>query len=389
MRLILYTGKGGVGKSSVAAATAVHAAASGRRTLLVSSDTAHNLSDIFACPVGGQVVRELAAGLAALEIDALQEIRDNWSPARDYFAQVLAGLGLEDPVAEEISLLPGMDELFLLTRILRELESDRYDLVIVDCSPTASTIRLLTLSDTAYTKLHKIGEMKRRFMRLARPLATRIRGVRHFVPPDDLFDVFDVVFREVSRLGEILKDPDVSSVRLVLNPDRVAIAETRRAFTYLGLFGFPVDGVFVNKVLPAELAEGYLGRWYGLQRRLIESIDQSFLDIRRFYVPLLGRQPIGLEALAALGREIFGTEGPDAVLSPSRPVSLERVDQTYRLRFSLPQVTRSEMDIGRKDNELVLNAGGYSRVFSLPDTLADREVSEARFADGTLIVTFA
>ena len=387
MRLILYTGKGGVGKSSIAAATAVRTAELGRRTLLVSSDLAHNLSDIFDTRIGGEPV-SIAENLTVLEVDVLREIREQWAPAQDYFAGFLAYLGMEDAVAEEVALLPGMDELFLLTRILRELDSEQYDLIIVDCSPTAGTLRVLTMTDTACTKLNKLLDVERKIMKLVRPIAGRIKGVREMIPSDEVYGLFDESITEVGRLGEILKDPDVASVRLVLNPDRIAIAETQRAFTYLGLFGFPVDGIFVNKVLPKELADGYLHNWFTIQGRLLESIDQSFLDVRKFRAPLLDKEPIGLQPLSEMARGIFGPQRPEEVFSATKSVSIDREDGKYRLSFCLPNVGKQQLDVGRKETELILTAGNYSRVFSLPDTLVGREIAGASFVDGRLTITF-
>jgi arsenite-transporting ATPase len=206
---------------------------------------------------------------------------------------------------------------------------------------------------------------------------------------DEVFGVFDHLLDNVGRLGEILKKPEVSSVRLVLNADRVAIAETRRAFTYFGLFGFPVDGVFVNKVLPSELADGYMNRWFTLQRQLLDSIDQSFLDVKRFRVPLLGKEPIGLDPLSEMARGIFGRQHPDDVLSATKPVSMDRVDGRHRLVFNLADVDKKDLDVGRKDGELIVSAENYTRVFSLPDTLIDREIAEAEFADGVLTISFS
>lgn len=388
MRLILYTGKGGVGKSSIAAASAVRAAESGCRTLLVSSDLAHNLADIFGRPVGGEPTLA-APDLTLLEIDVLREIRENWTPIHNYFADFLVYLGMEGAVAEEVALFPGTDDFFLLTRILREFESRRYDLIIVDCSPTAGILRLLTLSDSACTRLNKLMDVERKVMKLVRPFARKIKAVKEMIPEDEFYGVLDELVRKVGRLGEILKQPEVSSIRLVLNPDRIAIAETRRAFTYFGLFGFPVDGIFVNKVLPVELEQGYLRDWFALQQQLLVSIDQSFLDIAQFRVPLLDHEPIGLEPLSELAKGIFKDRRPEEVLSSSKPVTITLQDGKPRLTFRLPQVAKQEIDVGRKEADLIVKAGGYTRVFALPDSLMDREVVEARFAEGQLTITFS
>ena len=387
MRLILYTGKGGVGKSSIAAATAVRVAELGRRTLLVSSDLAHNLSDILDTRVGGQPTI-LAENLTALEVDALQEIRSNWSAAHEYFTGLLAYLGVENAVAEEVALYPGIDDLFLLSRILVEVESGRYDVVIMDCSPTAGTLRHLTLSDSACTKLNKLVDLERKVLRLIRPFARQFKGARKIVPEDEVYQVFEDLIGKVGRLGEILKDPKVTTVRLVLNPDRVAIAETRRAFTYFGLFGFPIDAILVNKTLPVSLAEGYLHNWYSLQVKLLESIDQSFLDVTKLGVPLLDKEPIGLEPLSEMARRIFGDRNPEDILSSPKSVSLVLEDGKYHLSFWLPNVEQSDLDLGVKDAELILTAGSHVRVYSLPDTLVGREIAGAAFAEGCLTVNF-
>lgn len=387
MRLILYTGKGGVGKSSIAAASAVRSAELGSRTLLVSSDLAHNLSDIFDTPIGGEPT-SISENLTALEVDALKEIREKWSLAHEYLVGVLEYLGVENAVAEEVALYPGIDDLFVLTRILLEVKSGRYDTIIVDCSPTAGTLRYLTLSDSAANKLNKLMDIERKVIRLIRPITNRISGVRDLIPENEVYLVFEDIVGKVGELGEILKDPGISTVRLVLNPDRVSIAETRRAFTYFGLFGFPVDGIFVNKTLPVTLAEGYLHNWYTLQQDLLESIEQSFLDITKLRVPLLDKEPLGLEPLSELAQEIFIDRRPDDVLSPAKTVSLDREDGKYTLSFWLPNVERGDLDVGMKDSELILTARGYVRVFSLPDVLLDSRIESAEYADGSLTISF-
>jgi arsenite-transporting ATPase len=387
MRLILYTGKGGVGKSSLAAATASLAAARGRSTLLVSSDAAHNLGDIFDTPVGGETTR-VAERLTLLEVDPLREIRENWQPVQDYLVGLLESVGMENPIAEEFALLPGITELFLLTRVLREVESGQYEVVIVDCSPTAGTLRHLTLTDTASTKLERFIHFERQVLKLIRPMLRRVRALRGIIPEDALYDTASSVIRKVGRLGEILKDTSTSSVRLVLNPDRIAIAETRRAFTYFGLFGFSVDGVFVNKVLPEDLAEGYLHDWYALQQELLDSIAQSFLHVTQFRVPLLEVEPIGRQALLQMGARLFCEHAPDDRLSPDEPFTIQRDEHRYRLAFYLPHVAQEDLDLGRKDSELILRARDYTRVITLPGGLADRRIAGARFEDERLTVTF-
>ena len=255
-RVILFTGKGGVGKTSIAAATAARAARSGRRTLLVSSDLAHNLADVFDVKLD-QGEAMIGEHLHLLEVDVLAEIREHWAGMQSYLTDFLAYLGVDSVVAEEVALFPGVDEVFLLTRILREIEGGEYDLVVMDCAPTAGTLRLLTFTDSASSKLNKLMEVERMILKLVRPIGRRFKNFKAIIPDDEVYETLGEVIADIGRLGEILKDPEHASVRLVLNPDPIAVAETRRSFTYFALFGFPVDAVCVNKLLPAELEDGW------------------------------------------------------------------------------------------------------------------------------------
>ncbi|HUU89575.1 MAG TPA: ArsA family ATPase [Phycisphaerae bacterium] len=388
MRIILFTGKGGVGKSTIAAATAVRTAMLGRRTLLVSSDMAHNLSDITAVPIGhaGALVAE---NLHALEVDILAEIRENWAPIQQYMADIVAFVGLDGAVAEEVAMIPGMDAVFVLTRILREIESNRFDTIIVDCAPTAGALRLLTFTDCAAGTLNFMVEAERKVMKLVRPAVRRFKRLSVWMPEDATYRAFEDVVADIGRLGGLLKDPEMTSVRLVLNPDRIAVAESRRAYTYFGLFGFPVDGIFVNRVFPDELEAGYLDPWRALQEEQMAVISRSFLDTAVFPIRYLAEEPIGVAQLDGLGAEIYGDAVPDDVLSATHTVRLSKEDGKLRLMFSLPNLDRSSLDIQRKGRELLIAAGGHSRVFALPDTLAEREVEGATYTDGDLVVSFA
>lgn len=246
MRILLYTGKGGVGKTSIAAATALRTAQLDRRVLLVSSDVAHNLSDIFARPVGAEPVA-LVENLWGLEVDTLAEIRQNWKPAGDFLTQMLDYLGMGDALAEELALLPGIDELFLLTRILREIDTGRYDVVVVDCSPTGGTLRQLTLTDSASTKLSRLLNAERTLLKLVRPVTRRMKGIGKLVPEDEFYGALDELILKVGRLG----DPQISSVRLVLNPDRLAIADPIERLAISGYLGLLLMGSSSTRYCPA------------------------------------------------------------------------------------------------------------------------------------------
>ena len=386
-RVILYTGKGGVGKTSIAAASASLSASRGWRTLLVSSDTAHNLSDVFDRSMGKGTV-ELTENLHLLEVEILEEIRENWDSVQQYFTQFLSYLGVQAVIAEEVALFPGTEELFLLTRILREIEEGKYDVVMVDAAPTASTVRLLTFSDSSSRKLNRIVSWERKILKLIRPLAKRTDVGRKVLPEDELYETIGSIISKIGILGDLLKNPKRSSLRLVLNPDPIAVAETRRTFTYLSLFGFPVDGVFVNKLLPAELAEGYFENLYREQQKEMAVIEQSFLDIRVFSIPYLDQAPLGLTDLTQLGETIYHQEEPGTVFANSNSVDFEKEEDGILLKIDLPNISKDQIDIGRKGNELIIQAETSTRLLQLPDSLNRREVESAKFDGGLLKVRF-
>ncbi|MFC1588518.1 ArsA family ATPase [Planctomycetota bacterium] len=388
MRVILYTGKGGVGKSTIAAATAVQTAAQGRKTLLVSSDLAHNLSDIFDVKAGAGCL-EVVDNLSILEVDVVNEIRDNWDSFQKYLEGFLVYLGIDSVVAEETALIPGMDIVFLLLRILHEIESGKHDTIVVDCAPTGGTLRMLTLTDSAGSKLDKLVDWERKILKLIRPFAKRFKKIKALIPEDDFYQFFSDIIRDLGRLGDLLRDRETSSVRLVLNPDRIALAETRRAYTYFALFGYSVDAILVNKVFPEELSIGYLDPWCARQQQQMEVISKSFMDTKLLPVRYLDTEPTGVDQLRKLGSEIYGDTAPDDLLSQTDTVRFGKKDDFVTLTFTLPNLDKTELDIGQKGNELLINTGNYNRVFTLPDTLHQADIKSACFEDDDLVITFS
>jgi len=388
MRIILFTGKGGVGKSTNACATAALTSTRGQKTLLISSDLAHNLFDIFDV-AGGNGKGEISKNLTILEVNILEEIKENWDSIQRYMTDFLTYLEMDRMVAEEVSLIPGMDALFLLTRILREIESGEYDVIIIDCAPTAGTLRLLTLTDSSSNKMNRIIEIERSILKLIRPIGKRIKGIKDILPEDDLYVTFGEIINDIGRLGVILRNPEMSSIRLVLNPDKIAISESKRTYTYFSLFGFPVDGIFVNKLFPAELETGYFQKWCRLQQDQMELLKKSFLETRIFSIKHYNNEPIGLERLEEMGRDIYGELNPAQVLSQVNTVAFKKQKGKVLLSIILPNLDKSSLDIGRKENDLLINAGSYSRVFSLPDTLANVEIDAASYENNVLRIYFS
>jgi arsenite/tail-anchored protein-transporting ATPase len=388
MRIILFTGKGGVGKSTNACATAALTAATGRKTLLVSSDLAHNLSDIFDVKDGSSKKR-ISGNLDILEVDIMEEIRKNWDSVQRYFIDLFSYFGMDSVVAEEVALIPGIDALFLLTGILREIESKTYDVVIIDCAPTAGTLRLLTLADTSINKVNRLIKIERNIFKLVRPIGKRMKSVKYFLPEDELYITFGKMIDDIGRLGIILRNHEVCSIRLVLNPDKIAIAESKRSYTYFSLFGFPVDAVLVNKLFPVELEDGYFHKWRHLQQEQMKLLHRSFLDTRIIPIRHYENEPIGLERLEEMGKDIYGELDPAAVLSIVNFVTFKKQNGRVVLSIVLPGLDKTSIDVGRKYNDLLISAEGYSRVFSLPDTLANVDIDKAEYDENRLNIRFA
>jgi len=387
MRTILFIGKGGVGKSTNACATASLTAANGEKTLLVSSDLAHNLFDILDIH-GDEEQVKVSENLTILEVNILAEIKENWASVQQYLVDFLSYLNIDRMIAEEVSLIPGMDALFLLTRILREIESDQYDVVIIDCAPTAGTLRLLTMTDSSSSKMNRILKIERNIIKLIRPFGKHIKGVKEILPDDQLYITFEQVIKDIGRLGVILRDPEKSSIRLVLNPDKIAIAESKRSYTYFSLFGFPVDAILVNKLFPSELATGYFQNWCQLQNEQMKVLNKSFMNTRILPIKHYDSEPIGLAKLEAMGRDIYGKLKPSKVLSEVNTVTFKKQDGQVVLSIILPNIDKFILDIGQKDNDLLINAGTYSRILRLPDTLAKSEIDTAKYEDNQLKITF-
>ena len=324
----------------------------------------------------------------AARINVLREIREHWGPVQDYFAQFLTYLGMQSVVAEEVALVPGMDELLLLTRILREVEGGQFDTVIIDCAPTGTTLQLLTMTDSSSHKFKQLVELERNILNLIRPVARRIRGVKEILPEDEVYQSLGQMVENIGRLGELLKNPQVSSIRLVLNPDSIAVAETRRSFTYLSLFGFPVDAILVNKVLPEELATGYFAQLVQLQQRELRAIENSFLATRLFHIRHLEASPLGPDSLAEFGEEIYGEEDPGRFFSTCRSVTFGKDGDFVHLTFVLPGLDKDNLDVGQKENDLIITAGDHFRVLQLPDSLVGRDITGAKYEEDRLVVSF-
>jgi arsenite/tail-anchored protein-transporting ATPase len=385
MRIILITGKGGVGKTTVSAATALAAADRGYRTLVMSTDPAHSLSDAFDIPLG-DAPTEVVPNLDAQQIDSQQRLEESWGAVRDHLTELFDWSGLKGIEAEELTVFPGMDELFSLSTVREHSRSGIYDVIIVDCAPTAETLRLLSLPEVMSWYMNKLFPASRRVAKVVRPVLSKVTGMP--VADDAVFDTVAQFYDRLDGIKEILSDPEVTSARLVMNPEKMVIAEARRTYTYLGLFGYGVDSAIVNRVLPVDVEDPYFDRWRKIQQGHLEAVDEGFVgtDVRR--LRLFSEEMIGVDRLRTVAEELYGDQDPTARLSSVDPLRVEDVGDDVALIVTVPLADKGDVEVMRHDNEIFLTIGPYRRSIVLPDSLKRRRVAGAKLENGELRVTF-
>ncbi len=386
MRIILVTGKGGVGKTTVAAATALAAADRGYRTLVSSTDPAHSLSDALSVGLSDQP-EPVSDRLSGQQIDTQAQLDRHWGSIRDQIMSVFDWGGVTGIEAEEFLVFPGMDELFALLEVNRHARSGDFDVLVVDCAPTAETLRLLSLPEVLSWYFERIMPAERRIMKAARPLLTRLTDLP--VPEDTVFQAAQSVFEGVEEVKRLLADVAVTSARLVLNPEKMVIEEARRTFTYLGLFGYGVDGVVVNRVLPDLVSDPYFDRWRSIQKGHLDAIDAAFADIPRLQLRLFDDEMVGTDRLRLLAGELYGELDPVKGLTARSPFTVAETNGEVVLKMQVPFVDKGDLDVFRHGQELYVQVGPYRRSFILPDSLRRRQVTRARLEHGVLRVTFA
>lgn len=385
MRVLLYTGKGGVGKTSVSAATALRCADLGYRTLIMSTDPAHSLADSFAQPIGGEPT-PLADNLFGLEIDPFREIEENWATVKDYLSTLFASQGIDDIVAEELSILPGMDELFSLLKIRQFYEQNAYDVIVVDCAPTGATLRLLHFPEMISWYMRKLFRIERKVVGTIRRFTDEIFSVP--LPGDEFYDTVERLYKRVGDMKSVLADPNVTSIRLVLNPEKMVIEETRRAYTYLNLFGFVCDAVIANKVLPEEVTDEYFSEWKASQQRYLEEVEASFGELAIFKVRLYEKEVVGIEALRQMAQDLYGDRDPTERFSDTKQMKIVKRGKDYWLELNLPFAEKGEIHLLRKGDELIIKVGAVKRHLVLPHILAKQEAKGAKFENGLLKIRF-
>ena len=390
MRILLFSGKGGVGKTSLAAATGLQLSRLGYRTLVMSVDPAHSLADAFDLETGlfhGKTgdPYPIDDRLAIHEVNIQKEIKRHWREISSYVISVLRTTGISDVEAEELAILPGMEELSAMMYVNQFRREQRYDVIVLDCAPTAESMRFISMPTTLDWYMKHIFPFQRGFLKAVRPLANRVSPVE--LPADSYFANIQELFGKLDGIDALLEDPHITSVRLVTNPERMVLRETQRAFVYFSLHGLAVDTVIVNRVLPAVVTDAYFEEWRVSQGRILEEIEAYFAPVPLKRVPLFTHEVLGRERLEELSRTLYGeTEDPAVVTRTEAPYSFTKEDGHYQVRIHLPFAVKGEVGLFKKGDELVVEVGTLRRHIGLPTSMAALSPARAKLENRILTV---
>ncbi|GAB2461519.1 ArsA family ATPase [Jatrophihabitans fulvus] len=388
-RILLFTGKGGVGKTTAAAASALRLADRGQRTLVVSTDTAHSLGDALDVRLGDDPT-EVAANLWAVQVDTQGRFEASWRDVQTFLIDLLAKGGVDPISADELTVLPGLDEVLALLAVRELAVAGDWDVLVVDCAPTAETLRLLALPEALGWYLDRVFPAQRKIARTMRPLAT-VLGKRDAIPPDTIFEALLRLADELQGVRQLLGDPAITSVRLVLTPETVVTAEARRTFTALALYGYSVDQVIANRVFPTDGADPWRAAWARSQQRQLVAVRESFAGLPVRELPYRDAEPVGEAALRELAEALYGPlpgTDPAPPSDNSRLLHVESTADGFRLELALPLAERSDVEVARAGDDLIVGIGTYRRVLHLPAVLRRCEVTGGHYDGRALNVRF-
>ena len=383
MRVIIYTGKGGVGKTSMACATACAIAKTGKRVLVMSTDPAHSLGDSFGVKIGRDATK-LSDTLYGMEIDTVYESEKSWGNMKDYLKRLLTAKGGSGIEVEELLVFPGLEELFSMFKILEVCESGEYDTVIVDCAPTGETLALLKYPEQLSGLIRRFLPMEKAVVRTGGRLVETIAKIP--MPGENVFDDIEYLMDKMERLQKLLLDKKTVSLRVVTTPEKIVISEAKRNFTCLCLYHYNVDAVIVNHIYPEEAMEGYFSKWQKLQEEALQEIKESFSEVPKFYVELQDREIRTLEVLEQVGTQIYGENDPAEVLFEKEIYHVDAEDCV--LQIYLPFAEKSELQLEQDRNELIVGVKNESRTFPIPEEFRNMEIQSALFQDGYLNILF-
>jgi arsenite-transporting ATPase len=387
----VFTGKGGVGKTSIAAATAVRAAAMGYRTLVISTDPAHSLGDSFDMELGPSPVN-IAENLWGQEVSVYGDLSLNWEVVREHFAHLMEVQGIKGIYVEEMGVLPGMEELFSLSYIKRYNESNEYDLLVIDCAPTGETLRLLSLPETFGWMLKLMRNMEKYVVKpVIRPISRRVPKLKDYVPDTEVYDQVDHLFSSIEGIIELLSDASKTTVRLVMNPEKMVIKESMRALTYLNLYNITVDQIVINRVYMDDVDGRYFEGWKEIQKKYIEQIESSFAPIPITQVPLFRKEVLGLDMLKMVGETVYGDRNPLEIFYHEEHTEITKAGEgNYLMKLRLPFVSdnRMEANVTQIGDSMTVRIGNYQKGVVLPTFLAGMRVSGAGYEEKWLVIDF-
>lgn len=390
MRVLLFSGKGGVGKTSVAAATGLRLSRLGYRTMVMSVDPAHSLADAF--DLGPDLFQDKTASpypiddkLSIQEVNIQKEIRRHWREISSYVVSVLRTTGISDVEAEELAILPGMEELSAMMYVNQFRRERLYDVIVLDCAPTAESMRFVSMPTTLEWYMKHVFPFQRGLLKAVRPVANRISPVE--LPPDSYFANIQSLFGRLDGIAELLEDPKVTSVRLVTNPEKMVLRETQRAFVYFSLHGLTVDSIIVNRVLPPAITDAWFEEWRASQAKILDEIEEYFAPVPMKRVPLFNHEVLGRAALEELESVLYpDKDDPAAVTLTESPYTFEKCNAHYEVSLRLPFAAKGEVGLFKKGDELVVEIGNLRRHIGLPTSMAALTPTRARLENKILTV---
>lgn len=391
MRIVLYAGKGGVGKTCVAGATGIITARMGLKTLVMSLDPAHSLSDGFDLDRAlmdknrGQPI-EAGEDLWIQELDVHEEISKYWSEVHSYISLLLNTSGIDDVLAEELAVLPGMEELSALLYINRYVRDQLYDVIVLDCAPTAESIRFISMPTALEWYMKKVFRLERKIFGYVRPVARRMVDIP--LPEDDYFANIENLYTRLKGVDRLLTDPEITSVRLVTNPEKMVLRETQRAFMFFSLHQTSIDAIIMNRVFPSELADDYLKGWGNNQQKYMELAENYFYPLPIFMAPLYDNEILGYEKLLEFGEELYQGEDPTQVFFKQKPYQFSKEDGKRFVKLHLPFITKEEIDLSKIGDELIIKIGNFKKNIVLPKAYALLEPQGARLEEDHLLIDF-
>jgi len=391
MRIVLFAGKGGVGKTSIAAATGVASSRKGFKTLVMSLDAAHSLIDSFDLDKTlmdknkGQPIR-VAKNLSIQEVDVQEEIKKNWGEVHKYISSLLNISGIDEVLAEELAILPGMEEISSLLHINRYVKDKQYDVILLDCAPTGESIRFISIPTSLEWYMKKLFDIERKVVKVARPIARKLYQVP--LPEDEYFATIKRLFERLEGIDRLLSDPKITTVRLITNPEKIVLKETQRAYMYFSLYRMCVDAIIINRIIPEAAGDGYFSKWKETQDRYIRRTEELFSPIPILKVPLLNDQVVGRKELEKLAGEVYGSLDPEKILHAETPYAFRKVKGQYFLDIKIPFLSKKEVELNKRDEELIVRVGGFKRHVLLPRNIASREAVGAQIERDKIVVRF-